>query len=551
MKMRKMISTCIFLLILMIPVTAFAVEFEISDVKINVYLQEDGNAEVVETYTYDFDSKFKGVTREVVPKQGASIIHFEAFEKGQPLKIEKEQDTYKIHRSGKKETVHVDIQYTIVNAIEKYEDGAQFYWPFFDKRNEADYGNMQITVYPPAKAQDIDYLGYDAAYQKGSIGNEGAVIFALGQVPAKTNGDIRVIYEPTLFSDQAEISGTIREQVKSEKTRLANELVKYKTTQKKMKSVGLYTVIGFALFIFGLGTYMFNKRRGTKRAAQSRIAEDFIPQERLSMPATIFYTNPTELGSEVISAALLDLIRKGYVNQVSEKSFELVDGSGANTHESALIELLFNKVGDGIQFSFDDLQVYTEEEKNHEAYSVGLHKWRTGIVQETKKAGLFEKRLGLRWTVGAMSVALIPIIVQLGRYEVFLFMAFMIMLVLIGLGIAFFYHPRNVEGFQLKQEWRRFRERFENVGLEEWEQIPVDDKYRAYIYGIGMKDGNLKRQFTAFAQAERRAGDSYVAYNPVFMTQNFTTAHTNAGIDASGTSSSGGVAGSGGGSGAF
>lgn len=542
----------------MIPLTAFAVEFEISEVQIDVKLHDDGNAEVIEKHTYDFDSKFNGITREVVPTMDSSIIEFKAFENGKPLKTEKELNTYKVFRSGKKETVHFELHYKIINAVDKYEDGAEFIWPFFDDRNKAEYGDMQITVYPPEKASEIDHLGYDAAYQKGSIGYEGAVTFKLGKVPKKTKGDIRVIYEPILFPHVEASNGTIRDQLRNDEVQLAEALAKFNATQETMRKVGLYTIISFALFLFGLFTYMFMKRRGTKRIAQSMAGESFIPKEKLTMPATIYYTKPSGLGPEMISASLLDLIRKGRVKQIEEESFELVDGSEMNEHETALIDLLFHKVGDGTRFSLTDLKVYTDKEENHKTYGAGLEKWRSGIIQEVKKAKLFEKKAGLRWTVGLVSLALIPIIVQLGRYDVFLYMAMMIVLALTGLIIALFYYPRNLEGFQLKTEWGRFRERFENLDTDSWEQLPVDDKYRAYIYGIGVKDGNLERLYTEFQQAEQRSNAEqpyFAPYNPVFMTQSFTTANTTASVDVSGSSTSvssgGGVGGGGGGSGAF
>lgn len=561
MKWTKFISIPIFLILLMMPVTAYAVDFEISDVQIDVYLKEDGNVDVIEKHVYDFDSKFNGITRELYTKKDTSITNFEAYEKDQPLKIEKEENFYKVHRSGKKETVHFELRYTITDAVEKYEDGAQFYWSFFDDGNETTYENMTIVVHPPEKSVDTDFLGYDGAYKAGEMLTDGVVQFAMGKVPDGTNAGIRVIYESTLFPNVEMQKGEIRHELQADEEEIEEALAIFSEKQANTKVIGLYTFTGFALLIMSLVGYMITKKRGMKRLVSSVLENHIVPQEKMSMPATIYYTKLAGLDAEGISAALLDLIRKGYVKQVTEESYTLVDASEANEHEKVLINLLFHQIGEGNEFNLDDLEVYTKEEKNHKPYGESLAKWRNAVLKEVKAASLYEKKAPFRWIVGLLSVALLPVIIQLGRYEVYSFMALLIVLALGGLLIALLYYPRNVNGAQIKEEWSRFSKRFKDIETNEWESLPVDDKYRAYIYGIGVKDKSIQKICNKFEQAEKRSGTldaSYpIAYNPIFMTQTFTTANTNASVSFSGDtstsspSSGGGVGGSGGGSGAF
>ena len=247
---KKIVPAFLLIVLLLIPTAAFAVDFEISDVVIEAHLQPNGDADVVEKHTYVFDSKFNGVTREIIAKKGAAIADFEAYENGKLLKVEHEKGTYKIFRSGKDETIIVEMRYQIINAMEKYEDGAQFYWPFFDERNETDYGQMTIIVHPPAAAHDVLYLGYDSAYEKGHLNTNGIVEFRLGDVSSGENGDIRVVYEPDLFPSIVVQNGKIRDELKSEKSQLANELKQYIENQEKTNQYGMYGVpIGGVLLI--------------------------------------------------------------------------------------------------------------------------------------------------------------------------------------------------------------------------------------------------------------------------------------------------------------
>lgn len=147
--------------VLFFPIQAFAVDFTINETNIDAYLQEDGNVQVTESHTYDFDGKFKGITRSLIPKKGTSISDFQAVENGTSLKVEIEDETYKIFRSGKNETITIELSYLINDGVEIYEDMAQFYWPFFDSNNESDYENLTVSVHPPQATNDAIAYGFD------------------------------------------------------------------------------------------------------------------------------------------------------------------------------------------------------------------------------------------------------------------------------------------------------------------------------------------------------------------------------------------------------
>ena len=79
----------IIIVLFLFPKQGLAVEYSITNVEIDAYLQENGNIEVKETHTYSFDGEFNGITREIIPKEGSWITEFKAIENGKPLRIEK------------------------------------------------------------------------------------------------------------------------------------------------------------------------------------------------------------------------------------------------------------------------------------------------------------------------------------------------------------------------------------------------------------------------------------------------------------------------------
>ena len=202
MKRWTILLTLIFS-VLFIPTQVLAVDFTIKNTQIDAFLQENGDVEVSERHTYEFDGDFNGITRTLIPKENTLIQNIEAFEDNKPLEVEKEGNLFKIHRGGSDETITIDLSYTIDNGVEVYADLGQFYWPFFDSSNESTYENMDIYIHPPRPTDEVLAIGYDEAEGAVQTKTNGIVHFAMGEVESGENGDIRVAYDAPLFPSAA------------------------------------------------------------------------------------------------------------------------------------------------------------------------------------------------------------------------------------------------------------------------------------------------------------------------------------------------------------
>ncbi|MDQ0974915.1 putative membrane protein [Neobacillus niacini] len=320
--MLKKRFTSIILLVLLFafPHQSLAVEFSITNVKIDATLQNNGNVEVEETHTYDFDGEFNGITREVVPKEGASISQFTATENGKNLRIEKEDDLYKVHRKGEDETITVKLHYTIENRIEVYQDVAQFYWPFFDERNDSSYEDLSITIHPPASTDDAIAFGYDEAFTTETIQEDGSVIFTLGYVPSNTNADIRLAYPANLFPNAPL---TADKPMKEEILNAKQELIDHAETDAKTKeTLSTISTIGLPSFTIILLLLMMRDWLAARSIRNDFMREGIsslsVPKQIMSLPATIYFTNNNYLQPRAMGAALLDLVRQGYVTKTAD-----------------------------------------------------------------------------------------------------------------------------------------------------------------------------------------------------------------------------------------
>ncbi|MFJ5759222.1 DUF2207 domain-containing protein [Neobacillus sp. NPDC093182] len=565
--MLKKWFTCLTLLALLLvfPHQSLAVEFSITDVKIDAALQNNGNVEVEETHTYEFEGEFGGITREVVPKKGASISQFTATENGKNLRIEKEDNLYKVHRKGEDETITVKLHYTIENGIEVYQDVAQFYWPFFDDRNDSSYEDLSITIHPPQETEDVIAFGYNEAFTAESIQEDGSVLYKLGNVPSNTNGDIRVAYPASLFPHAPLTADKLMKEdilnAERELMKQAEADAKIKETLSKISTIGLpaFTII---LLLLIMRDWLASRaiRNDFMREGKTTLS---VPKQMMSLPATIHFTNNNYLPPQAMAAALLDLVRQGFVTKTADDQFQRIRSKSPVKHENLLMELLFDKIGANHIFSLDDLTAYTKNTKNQIRYNTYQSEWRQAVKQEVDSHSLYENKTTYRLLIGFSSILLLPFIFFFLIYGLFVSFIVTLLLIITVIIYASVYRPKTTEGARIAYEWKQFKTRFKNLPQTEWEKWSEDDRMRAYIYGLGISSKEIDRKNDELIEALTPTGNDYVddgsffsiIYIGPYTSSSFHSAYhssiSSSGGAGSGGGSGGGTGGGGGGSGAF
>ncbi|MFB6467825.1 DUF2207 domain-containing protein [Cytobacillus sp. Hz8] len=551
------------------PEAGMAVDYSITNMKIDAFLQENGQVKVTEKQTYSFDGEFNGITREIVPKAGASISNFKAIEHGKVLKVKKEKNLYKVYRKGEDDTITVTISYTIKNGVDVYSDVAEFYWPFFDERNESTYENMNITVHPPSETQDVIAFGYDEAFDTEKVLTDGSVLFQLGEVPSEENGDIRVAYDTSLFPKATVTSHQERKSdILGAEQKLKDEAAAWTKKKDIYSTIALFLVPIFSLILILIIIWVIMRSHLKKMDVERKLDPFFyLPKENLSMPATIYFTK-RQLSSEAMAAALLDLVRKGYVVKKDENRFVLGNiPSGIRKHEEIFIHFLFDEIGSNGEFQFADLKTYIQRKANHEKYQKAFSKWKTEVINEVNEQNFYERNGKFRLLLGLISVLLIPFVFIFASYDLYGWLIALIILILGFFAMAIFYVPKNSSGLMVIREWNSMKERMQSLTTKDWEALINDDQMRAYIYGIGINDKKMIRKneelIRSFAPppSSSNYGDGesdYNLYSLLFIGQaassNFYYAQQKTAESTSSSSSSsggGGVGGGGGGSGAF
>lgn len=566
MDVKKMlISIVMFALLLVFPFPVFADDFTITEFKIDAQLENDGHVKVKERLTYEFDGTYNGISRDLYPKEGSEIRDFRAEENGKSLKIESKDGSNKIYRKSKDETVVIELSYIIVDGIEKYTDMAQFYWPFFDDRNETDFENVMITIHPPQATDDVIAMGYDAARGVGKTDEKGNVVFQLGEVSAGTNADIRVGYDASLFAQTAVANDKeIRPELEKEQENLAAAQARYDNMRKLSGQAAPYIVGGAVALLLLIGGYAFRLQRRRKMQAVLDYPEAyFVPEEMMSLPATLRYTVTPVESTQIQTTALLDLLRKGYIEKQGDEEFRVINRNTEHEHERLLIEWLFDGFGDGETFSYKALDVLEGDpllvQKEVEKYNTLQSAWEKSVKEEIDGNKLKGGAKGVRILSVLAGFLLVPPMILFGIYDQPMWLLFSVfpslLLVLFGL----LYAPKTVKGHGIQYQWDAFMKRLPNVSADDFSEQLDDEQKRAVIFGIGTKTMNAKQLVKSESSYERGYVPPIMYYFPIGMFAYTQLNRADSAVAASATSSSsassggsgGGVGGGGGGAGAF
>ncbi|GKV70154.1 hypothetical protein NCCP2716_26520 [Sporosarcina sp. NCCP-2716] len=562
--MKKLISGLLILtMFLALPTAVSAKSFEIDAFTIDAQLEENGQVHVKEELTYRFSGSFNGITRAIYPKKGSEIRDVQASENGRELSVERAGGDYRVHRKAKDETVTIQLTYTIVGGVAAYTDMADFYWPFFDDRNETEFKDVTVTVHPPAPTADVIAFGYDAALTAPAVEPDGTVIFRLGKVPSEQNADIRVGMGMAVFPAMKEPSSSeIRPVLLAEKEKLDAKMARYERMHEAGKTAApIVFVLGAAVFA-ALLSFMRRRKKERKREAAEQYPDPyFVPDQVMSLPATIDFTSAITEPESLLTSALLDLIRKGNIEREGDEGFRLRSRDVDHEHERLLLEWLFDKTGDGQVFRFSDLDVLGGKQnaamKAAEAYDEARTEWRNAVSEEVKEAGVSGSSLKYALVSIAAGLLLVPPMIVFAVYGLPWWLAGFIPLSLLLIMTGIFNQPYSVKGYGVRNQWKSFAERMPRMTESDFSDRLDDDQKRAVIYAVGTNTFEKEKRDAMMQYPLFQSNPNMLAY---FMlaevsARQFTRADTAVAQHVSSSSSSGssggGTGGGGGGAGAF
>ncbi len=477
------------------PAPTKAATVWIEESLIEAYAAENGNVEVRETHTYEFEGAFNEITRTLPVRDGKTIENVRAAENGSELNVVKDGNTYSIQRSGQDEILTIQIVYTIVDGVDFYEDLAQFHWGFFDASNPTDFEDLTIQVWPFEPAEEGIAFGYDEAYGKESVMEGGAVEFYYGKVPSNRDGDIRVAWDAETFGQPADPgNGELRPELIEALRGIEEEIVAGEERSRLFGMIGLPIVLLYGLFLIWR---IWKSWRNARMVREEMEQQGTQPE--VTMPALLYFMNTRltrhEFPDETMGVALLELIRKGNVEEIEEGHFRLVNESGLKKHEQKLVDWLFKKMGSGTDFRMTDLSLYTLYEDQHNLFRHDDNVWKELIKDELiQEGGLFKEALMHRAGIALTGLAMLPFLILFPANGLPWHFLLSFLFTLVAIGYAYFYRPLTLKGAAVKQKWESVDRDYPKLETEKWDQWDEEKKLQVMLFGLGMEDKKMIRK---------------------------------------------------------
>lgn len=246
----------------------------------------------------------------------------------------------------------------------------------------------------------------------------------------------------------------------------------------------------------------FSRKQSEKKEALDRLPKQFfIPEESMSVPATLAYVKKGIFSPYVTAAAFMELIRKRMIREISEGKYELVSRDVDHPHEEMLLSLLFERVNYGAPvFQLNDLSYFIEYQTNDLTFLEAHNAWRKEVKREVRLAPVFDTNSRLRSWLIAISLLSGSVATACSMAGWIGHSAAAWTISFIAIIVAIFYKTRSSFGHQQKEAWQAFRNSFDTFGNfnePNWNHFSEQDRLRAYAFAIGAQDPHAEERLDA------------------------------------------------------
>jgi len=517
------------LFLLFLPLLIFGKSYFYLQIKTKVNFTPDGNAHIQQERTYQFDGDFSWAFIDL-KKQGAENIVLdqiiEQTDTGwavlEPEINDSPKSLYiKWNYTAQDEQKTFLLDYTIIGAVKRYEDVAEFYWKVIeDKHEKIDDNTIEINL--PAPSPDLFKLYIHSQARPGTLyfnDRKDNSVIRQSNIPNNGFVEIRMLTSPSIFSNVEIISENQYEKIlQQEKNNfLISSLKKFIFIPLGLLLVIIVPIVLFIVFYFRYGREPDIPYIGIYEHEPPRKAPP------ITIPA-IMHQKPekTTINQSIFQAMfadLLDLCTKGIVSiqEVKDKKshyqFTLEKPDKVKELEpinQEIIKFFFEEVGNSRVIMTD---------KDLKEYAIKHSTTLQAFLQD-----LFNQ--GRVWWEKTLSIKLLDPDSQTAYNKYILFILFSILIgdVLLGIGLSalfripeppafiipiisgifvfiiFVFVGRSIlrwsaPAYQEQKKWqnfRRFLSDFSAIQQAPITLLPIWEQYFVYAVVLGVAQKFLK-----------------------------------------------------------
>lgn len=601
MKNKKIIFILIFAIIILLGLTTKSnASLYLNNLDFYAEIDTNGNMNVTETWnirisntntlykTFDLDeNKYSGITNVQVSEVGRGD-----FTETDEWAYHLTKDYYfgGINDDGKFEisfgvglddstaTNTYKINYTVVDAIKKYDDCAELYWQFLGSDATVDASKITGTIKLPSEAdskEDIRVWGHvETLNGEIYVTSTDTVEFSVDNYISGNYVEVRIAM-PSEMIETAErtYNKNVLPSIIEEETEWANEANARRERKQRNEKI-IKTVIIVVMVIIGIillrQTVKYIKiLKNTKKLIPTEKYEYFREKpDKNSTPADalFLYNNGVNVAStafgNVFSATLLNLSLKGYFkitveqNEKGKKETLIYktkkDIEDLQYEEERIARFVKNAIDSKEKITIKELQKYI---RNH-ASSVSSLIEKTGIETKNKnkmtenfdeeKSKEKSKYIGIAivyFAVAMFCIAFLPVAILL------------IINAILALMINGKLSNLTQKGIDEREKWKGLKKYMEDFSLLNEKEIPaleVWEEYLVYATVFGIADKVIKQLKMVYPQIDEMDDFNTASYIYLMSHTNFNSSFSkaiNSSISSTMSSGSGGGGGFSGGGG--
>ncbi len=496
-------------------ITAQERSFQITDYQAQVHILENGDVQISEIFTYEFEGDFNGIIRSIGTKGSDGIVYFQASEYSPQRKTleisqtrEGETINFRIYDQSSNERKSFLLEYQLQNVITKYNDIAEFYWKFFDHTNTSPIDRVQIEVIFPNRtvsADDLRVFGHGPSHGQVAIGDQGIVLYEVDGLSAGEMVEARVLFPPSFVPAAGKVIAQDQfEQIMQEELAWAE--------RSKRENISL--LFGFLLIpvviilniIMAIRLY-FKYDRELKPEMQLDYYRE-LPQD--VTPAVVSQLmSVAGATTKDIMATLMDLVRKGYlkmeeipIGRKKDYRFSLLnkDTSSLKEHEVGLMQWLIQLIGNGESVTLKEIERYSKSSMTQTSFFNHYKHWLHSVKKEFKKLNYFNEskpalKIALKTVFWEIIMVIIMMVISfLFQIPWYALIPLLFAVVITGVGLIGYgaiIRKKTQVGVNEYHKWsafKRFLLHFSNMKDYDLPSIVVWEHYLVYAISLGIAD---------------------------------------------------------------
>lgn len=552
--------------------------YDIKQYHIDVNILKNGDAELTQRITYDFDGDFHGVyynqdLRGIKNVSNISVSSVQNEKKTNLTQANTEtNNTYRLNQT--KDNLQIKVfhaisddsatftyQYLLHGVVTNYNDTAELNWKIIGEKWDVPLENVLITIQlPQNNIHDLqgwthgDLNGHTSIRKKS-----GQVVIRLDKNPANQFVESHLLFPTSVTSaNHNKVNKNIKKKAQQREAELARKANEKRRRNQQRSMIIKYTVMVLSLLSTG-GWWLWRWRNpGNPQKSLPPLVHSYeLPEYSAEITQTIIEdAKPT---SKTFSAYLLELAaaKKIDIRRTGDKKndYEIVLLEKTILEKDELVKTLFDEVGDGNKFSLKQLNKFGNSSKRSLQIQKAFSSWQKKIFKQARDLGYYDEtnaklRTTALWaTVVSSGLLIITAAMFWKTWWLWLF-AVLIILNISNCSLYRKQRPKySTAGWELFYRFSCFKKMLQDIGrfdmkkvgdLILWEQI------LPYAVAFGLAKKVIRELKANFSVEELETGLG--SYYPIFIlgNTNFEVA-----FNSSFSSAIGGVSSASGSSGGF